>query len=190
MNKNIFFILFQGRSGSSYLKYVLDSHDRILCKGEIFDVDKKIKMQQLANLINPAIKLTNNNKKFPIRLRRNSKYNSLSTLNVLEDLYNKEVSESVIASGFKFKYPNQLMIYPEVLNYLYEKKDKIKVILLIRNNPLKAVISVKNMRKLHFSGEDVILKKDSKINLGKLHLDTKDIFLEIKQRQNKKESKI
>jgi len=159
--KTPFFIIFQGRSGSSYLQGLLDTHLDISCKGEIFDLDKE--------------KLLNK------ELERDPKYKGVSTRKVLENIF----SQPVMASGFKFKYLEQVELYPEVWQYLFERRDKIKVILLSRINLIKTAISLQNRVRLTNEGRDPNIRKDSGFYIGKLNLDIKLAIRYIKRRKER-----
>jgi LPS sulfotransferase NodH len=129
-----FFIAFAARSGSSHLVSLLKSHPDIYCHFEVFN-DK----------------------------RRFEEHDSLSFLNAksvyqfLDMLFTRKKQ----AAGFKFQYPRQFSLYPDVLSYLLEKKREIRMICLYRKNILKQAISLQAMHLLRKKHNLCNIKKDA-----------------------------
>ena len=65
----------------------------------------------------------------------------------LDTLYNKEIG----AAGFKFQYPKQVGVFPDVWSYLYDHRDTIHMIFLYRENLLRQWISLQFMQQIHDS---------------------------------------
>jgi hypothetical protein len=119
-----FFIFFPERSGSSHLVNLLNSHPQINCFGEEFHL-----------------------RDLPGTQERIPKHNSAaSVVNSLRKIYQNEYTK---ANGFKFKYPGQPERYPEVMNFLTEHSDQVRIIILYRENRLKAAISKQNHTRLY-----------------------------------------
>lgn len=85
--------------------------------------------------------------------------------------------------GFKFKYPIQYAIYPDVVRYINQHKDEIKIIFLYRINKLKGAISKQNHGKLQSISAESNLKTNEKNNVGILDLDIEKAIKNIKHRQ-------
>ena len=159
--KTPFFIFFQERSGSSLLRILLNSHKDIYNDGEIFYCNKSLVIQTG-------------------RKERAEVYPDANfTRRVLDKIYSKEK----LASGFKFKYPIQYNLYPDVWNYLLKLGKKVRVIFIYRRNALKAVISMQNRKRLvEISGKSQIYK-NSNVNLCKLDLNVSKAINDMKKRQ-------
>ena len=133
--KSPFFIWFTGRSGSTHLCDLLDSHPQIYCRKENFSFVK-----------NPG--------EVPYRSRMlftpGRKIKNPASSEVL-DYLNQIYSTDSLAAGFKFKFPNQSRGFPEVTEQLPQIPG-IKVIELIRENTLKQVISIQNRKRIKAMG--------------------------------------
>lgn len=119
MARTKFFIWCMGRSGSSYLVSLLRSHPEVRCMGERFSL--------------------------PDGHRRPCFPNEASTKAELDALY---ASKRQGAAGFKFKYPGQHEVYPDVWRYLCERRSQMRVICLGRRNILKQAISNQNLNQI------------------------------------------
>lgn len=129
-----FIILSRGRSGSNYLRGLLNSHSQIITFGELFrfydsigwevpDYDQYFQSRSL-------ISLFQNN---PIRF--------------LEEKVFKKFPKQILAVGFKiFYYHAQNDSRKTVWTFLRDQKD-LKIIHLKRNNTLKVLVSLKKAAK-------------------------------------------
>ncbi len=128
-----FVILFQGRSGSTYLASLLNSHPDIFCRFEDFDTEGPD--QATRRLLD-----------FSDQYIEGPTYEQIQAH--LCGLLNRNTK----ASGFKFKYPFQYARYPEVLFWMLQQKDNLKVIHLDRSNILKRVVSLEHLSVLRNKG--------------------------------------
>ncbi|MEM9410389.1 MAG: hypothetical protein AAGA30_04710, partial [Planctomycetota bacterium] len=109
-----FFIWFTGRTGSTYLCDLLDSHPDIYCRKEDFSeiavADPK--------LIDPENLVQCRGGYFFRRLATEQGVidhpNADQTVSHLQTIFNR----SELASGFKLKFPNQSIVFPEVIEEL------------------------------------------------------------------------
>jgi hypothetical protein len=117
-----FFIWFLGRTGSTHLVTLLDSHPQISCWEEIFFLEyggKKLKRRD----------------KFP---------DAQSVRRRLRKLYGHKTK----TVGFKFKFPPHYETYPDAWAYLYNRRKTVRLICLRRHNVLKRAISKLNHDRL------------------------------------------
>lgn len=153
-----FFISFLGRSGSTFLVGLLDSHPEICCEKEVF-----------------SISVTKHGP------NRSPKFLSREAAHLeLKRIYEKKCK----ASGFKFKYPLQYKFYPDVYEYFLERNDDIKVIYLYRKNLLKAAISKQNHTRLINLGKSSNLNHENYIKLDQLNLDIDQAIQYMNRRQS------
>ncbi len=157
--KTKFVILFYERSGSTLLTDLLNQHPEISCFPEVFYPDWPNKLPN----------------KLPDPVIPKSKIHKNLTL-----IYDKPKQG---ITGFKFKYPIQYNIYPEVVNYLEQNKQELKVIFLYRINKLKGAISKQNHARLIQTSNESNLKSQSKIELGPLELNIPRAIKNIRDRQ-------
>ncbi|MCF7844288.1 MAG: sulfotransferase [Kiritimatiellales bacterium] len=122
-----FVICFLSRCGSSHLVSLLNSHKNIECYSEEFAPDPHDETKRTLHLT-------------PER--------------ALQRIHNIYVEHplSSHAAGFKFKYPVQFGLYPEIHDYLLQHKEHLKIIQLTRKNSLKRYVSNINAKNL-FSKE-------------------------------------
>ena len=137
-----FFISFSERSGSTHLVSLLNSHPQIECKFEVFSFIKN----DITNKFERKIKTENE---------------ALSILNKLHSLGRRKSTNKNIALGFKFKYPNQYLKYPEIHSKLLSESNDTKLIFLIRQNKLKQAISKQIMSHALSSGHNSNLRKSN-----------------------------
>ncbi|MEO8116055.1 MAG: sulfotransferase [Bacteroidota bacterium] len=127
-----FVIITLPRSGSTVLVKTLDRHPQVFCAGELFYFPGKIyhtecqfpfwKIKTFSNKINYLIN-------FPNVLFRLGYF--------MKNFYNHQ-NPGYKAVGFKMMYQH-ILYMPGIMNYL--KRNKIKVILLTRENLLRNVLS-------------------------------------------------
>lgn len=117
-----FVIIFLGRSGSTHLCSLLNSHPQVYCGLEVFCLDHNGPRPWARKISAPgAVTLAPTDEQ---------------CLEHIDKLYSQRVS----AAGFKFKYPIQYEHYPVITNYLLDKDD-LTVIRLNRDNILKNALS-------------------------------------------------
>ncbi len=155
-----FVIWFRERSGSSFLRSVLNSHPDILCRHEDF------------NLI-----LSNDGETDVEFKRKHYKKDLRSFDGPLTDPTRDEVighfrkimSQQRVACGFKFKFDIQIACYDEIVEELHWICRHLQVIFLTRRNLLKQAVSRQNMERV------VELQQESnvqtKVDLPPLELD-------------------
>lgn len=139
MNNKNFVILFQGRSGSTYLCDLLNNHPDIKCDMETFGIGRRHgRIHRIPKFDSPE--------------------KSLEYLNEFYSNNNKLV-------GFKYKFPHQINVYPEVFEFFKLKANIIKVIFLYRKDILRAAISAQNLLSVmkvtgtHYSKTDIDIPK-------------------------------
>lgn len=140
-----FFISFFERSGSTLLADLLDSHPDISCMREVF-----YEFRTAGGLARKP--------EFATRE---------AALEQVERIYSNDAR----ARGFKFKYPTQYQLYPDVYEYLLEKADRLRVIYLYRQNLVKAAISKQNQLRLLQMEKPANLTEKMYIDMGKINLD-------------------
>jgi len=125
----MFCIITSQRSGSTWLKNLLDSHQEIRCFGEMF------LNRPLPNWPYPDLPPF-------LEFRKNThSWRPLVTLRYLDEL--SQYPGGFRAVGFKLMY-NQLAVFPEIVRALL--KRRFRIIHLVRNNPLDVVISRQRMQ--------------------------------------------
>ena len=165
MEKVKFIIWFEGRSGSSHLVSLMNSHSKILCRGENFDAS-------LIRASDEPVDFATVNwegKTFGRRLATFDKtvFGPTDT-DVLEHL-NALFNWKKQANGFKFKHSRQSYLYPEVCDALIRQKDEVKVIHLVRKNIVKRAISKQNQQRIREVQGRANLS--SPVELGKIVVD-------------------
>lgn len=157
-----FFISFFERSGSSFLVRLLANHKDIACFAEIFDV------------VNPG----KNRQRLPQFPDTNS------VREKLDSIYTQKQK----ASGFKFKYPGQDELYPDVYEYLLERAETMSVIFLYRKNLLKAAISKQNQLRLVAMGKPSNLNEKNYVCLEKINLNIEQAlrYMAVREQNDKK----
>lgn len=152
-----FVILFAERSGSTFLQTMLAGHPQVVCDGEVF----------CANLMS-------NQDGRPVSLGRVGRFeDGAASIAYLDEFYSPDARMyEVHAAGFKFKYPSQLLLYPEVWNYFLDlnERNRLKVVHLRRLNLLKAAISKQNQQRLWRERRRANLAASDAYSLGKLEL--------------------
>lgn len=147
MNSNChtpFFIWFTGRTGSTLLCDLLESHPQIYCRMEDFS---EIVIRDVAPGDDATKLYEFNGLKYQRKIYGPDETienpSPAQTLEYLQQIYSHDKS----ACGFKFKYPTQAAVYPEVVGQL-KKTPGLKVIELIRENVLKQSISLRNVERI------------------------------------------
>lgn len=154
-----FVIISRQRSGSTVLVRSLDQHKQIFCAGEIFLNSKKTFHNEL-NF--PAVNIVSKSKE--IFLIINYFFGLIRVNSYLNNFFNRPEINGFDTVGFKLMI-NQIKLYPMTLKWI--KKNELKKIILIRENPLEILVSyirIKKIRKPHLD-----LKN---------HLETEKVFIE------------
>ncbi|MBW2965736.1 sulfotransferase domain-containing protein [Candidatus Woesearchaeota archaeon] len=119
--KNKFILLFQGRTGSSYLKESLNSHPDIIMQGEVW----------------AGMKYIPKNKR---------KQNAKKQLEWAQKFFGKTYNKKIKAIGFKTKFID-VLDPKEFARFL--EQNNIKIIYMTRQNIVKLTISEINARRLY-----------------------------------------
>jgi len=132
-----FIVLFQGRSGSTHLVSLLSSHPGVFCRNEILTFDWQ------GTFASPALDGASDKKQTPRVLhiggrRYKANPDKHDIVEALDRIYRKP---SIQAAGFKLKFPRQVKEFPEAQDYLLDLGDRLRIILLDRENVLKRAIS-------------------------------------------------
>lgn len=171
--KSPFVIWFTGRTGSTYLCDLLNSHPQIYCRMEDF-CEIKIDGPDAVPANTKAYSL--NNMLFTRALftpdSRIENPDSSTVLEYMEQIFSSESA----AAGFKLKFPNQSAVFPEVAEQL-PKIPSIKIIELIRENTLKQSISLRNVERINALG---VSRSANAIESVKLEPLTLDVELAVK----------
>ena len=180
-----FVILFQGRTGSTHLVSLLDSHPDIKCRSEDFSFDWKEYQEK-----RDSEKLKTSDPK----LRRvhfgMEKYgHNPSTRDIrkhLDSIYRSKFR----AAGFKWKFPPQVKGFPEVEEYFQEINERLKVIVLDRKNVLKRAISRFVLSKMQDENIDMHRQNIKKsVNYSAIEIDVEKI-VQIAMRSSKDRKKL
>ena len=130
---NPFLIWFTGRTGSTYLCDLLNSHPQITCRKEQF---VEVKLEDDTDFPANGRTFTSKAGEFGRRLFADQKViddpADEFTLGYLSSVLNGPTK----ACGFKLKFPNQSLVYPEIVSAL-QRVDNLRVIELIRDNVLR-----------------------------------------------------
>ena len=163
--KSPFLIWFTGRSGSTYLCDLLNSHSDIYCRREDFS---EIRIESENSQSMPSVDI--NGTRFVRRLHRPQGDLEHPSRGEAIDYLNQLFSKDCSACGFKMKYPNQFLVFPEIAHALKETPN-IRLVGLRRENVLKQAISLGNVDRLHQMG--VVNSGNAKcdVNLEPLCLD-------------------
>ncbi len=140
-----FFVWFRGRSGSTFLTDLLNSHPQIFCRKEDF-ADIRV----LPGAEPPAGTqiLERPTGKFFRRLHRfKQTIDNPPPIEALEHLY-EIFTHGEPACGFKLKHPVQYTVFPEVMHELETLGRHIKVVHLTRKNVLKQAVSTANLERI------------------------------------------
>ncbi len=180
-----FVIWFEGRSGSSLLVSLLDSHPDIRCRAEDFSgirLDEDQEPVPVRGHQTPVVLF--NGLRFQRRLAGLGQVTlgptNEQTLGHLQELF----AQPGAAAGFKFKYPRQHGLFPEIANRLLEQRDRIRLICLRRRNVLKRAISKQNLARVRQQSGKCNL--DSLRSTERLIVDTRqvlDFCARVEQRQ-------
>ena len=144
--KSPFLIWFTGRTGSTYLCDLLNSHTTIYCRREDFS---EIRVASSEYTQGPKIEI--NGSQFFRRLHRPQgdieHPDQSQTVDYLHHLFSQEFT----ACGFKLKFPNQFLAFPEVVDAAH-RIENLRLIGLYRNNVLKQAISLSNVERIRQLG--------------------------------------
>lgn len=171
-----FVIISRQRSGSTVLVRSLDQHKQIFCAGEIFLSSKKTFHDEL-NF--PAVNIVSKPKE--IFLIINYFFGLIRVNSYLNKFFNRPEINDFDTVGFKLMI-NQIKLYPMTLKWI--KKNELKKIILIRENPLDILVSytrIKKIRKPH-------LELKNHLETEKVFIETRNILkkLEKIERENQK----
>lgn len=165
--KTPFFVWFTGRTGSTYLCDLLNSHPQIHCRKEDFS---EIRVEDDAKLPPDAKVLELNGIRFTRKVFTPSEILHDPSPEESVNYLNRLFSTGEDACGFKLKFPNQSLAYPEVMTALGQIKE-LKVIELLRSNALKQAISLRNVDRIQQLGVSKSGNALKQVSLEPLELD-------------------
>jgi LPS sulfotransferase NodH len=155
-----FVVLFMGRCGSTWLTSLLGSHPDVKCRREEFALvngQGKESPEQRTRVLCKFFEDTLTYDPTPEQC-----------LKRVARLFSREA----LACGFKFKYPNQVESYPEVMDALRRRADELRVIHLTRSNLLKRAVSRQNLlRRLKGTPRVATTEQERKVKTEKLIID-------------------
>lgn len=163
-----------GRCGSTWLTSLLASHPDVKCRREEFALANgqgKESPEQRTRILC---------KFFEDPLTYNP--TPAQCVARVEKLFSRQA----IANGFKFKYPNQVESYPEVMNALRQLAQELKVVHLTRANLLKRAVSRQNLlRRLKGTPRVATTATERQVKAKKLTVDIPLLmsYMERQQRQ-------
>ncbi len=183
MKQTPFVIIFQGRSGSTMLASLLASHPDILCRKEEFSMDNAAEFDARGHrnrILSPFFtepEITN------------------PTPEQCVERLKKIFAKRFKAMGFKFKFPNQVDSFPEVMAALRQRADDIRVIRLFRINQMKRGVSRQHLVRLLLSPSNTELRggnTQAEKQSGKIVVDLAMLksFFKRQQRQQERLEKI
>lgn len=140
-----FIVCFRERSGSTHLCSLLDNHPEIVCRQEDF----------CERIVSPGEEkagedlfdfgqLKCHRNLLPFHQKRIYSPSRKMIVQHFHDIYSGQVR----ACGFKFKFPIQFQLFPEVLAELNMILPDVRIISLQRRNTLKQAISRENMLRI------------------------------------------
>ena len=144
-----FLVWFQHRSGSTHLVSLLNSHTEIKCKGEVFGCFPVGEAKDLADFPECRVlgeklfrRLVN---RFPGRLENPTDANTVSEL---KNYFSEKSEFADKMRGFKFKFPSQAKLFPEITSHLQSLSSELRIITLTRKNFVRRAISVMNLESV------------------------------------------
>lgn len=142
-----FVIFTMERTGSSYFCSLLDSHPEVVCRREDFHEIIVREKSLLPGGVEP-LRVTSEGSYF----RQIAQFGRAKTIaptskQAIAHLYDI-FSCPVTACGFKFKFPIQYKLFPEVIDELQSVGKKLRVISLARRNFIKQAVSRQNMLRI------------------------------------------
>ncbi len=164
-----FVIWFEGRSGSSLLVSLLNAHPDLLCRSEDFSAFRLPANDPPGQPVDyPLVRFNGNRFR-----RRLAGFDGVvlsptvdQTLAHLEEIFASRHG----AVGFKFKYPRQQGVFPEIAAQLAAQHDRVRLICLRRRNIVKRAVSKQNLQAiLQQSGKCNLASPEQRI--GKLSVD-------------------
>ena len=169
-----FVVFFLERSGSSHLCSLLDSHPEICCGAEEFTTRSQ-----------PGISPHESPRHIHSRERKISDPDSDQVQSHLQCVFSRCES----AAGLKFKFPIQFDRYPQILEWLNEKREQVSVIHLDRENLLRKFISKQVL--VHRRSADPEFRRNGKATSEPVPVDVDDMLETLQrfesQRQNLKQ---
>lgn len=151
-----FVIWFRERSGSTHLCSLLDMHPHIKCRYEDFhERPEEAEVEPGTSDLQSAPGLENGRGVLKRRLLRfnGRQVENPDTTQVVSHLYDI-FSFPSFACGFKFKYPLQPELFPEVVSELKSLGLKLHMIVLSRRNFVKQAVSSQNLEFMRASVND------------------------------------
>ncbi len=149
-----------GRCGSTWLTSLLGSHPDVKCRREEFALANGQGTESPEQRTRVLCKF------FEDRLTYDP--TPAQCIKRVERLFSRQA----LANGFKFKYPNQVESYPEVMNALRERAAELRVIHLTRSNFLKRAVSRQNLlRRLEGTPRVATTESERKVKTEKLVID-------------------
>ncbi len=129
-----FVILFQERSGSTWLASLLNSHDEIFCRYEDFATHGTYHdLRRLMTMPGQFVDNPTNKQVLAHALK----------------LFDRPAK----LSGFKLKYPSQYSAYPELLMLMLKNRHQLKVLHLDRKNVARRILSGLHLKELQKSAK-------------------------------------
>ena len=160
-----FFIWFTGRTGSTLLCDLLNSHPDVYCRMEDFSEVVLDLNHGMANENVREFKGVHYSRRICSPKKIVHDPNREQILEHLQWIY----SGGSAACGFKFRFPAQAAVFPEVLETL-QPLPGMKVIELIRDNTLKQAISLQNVDRVREDSSQVSCNLTSHTQLDPLQL--------------------
>lgn len=165
--ENPFLIWFTGRTGSTFLCDLLDSHPQISCRKEQFC---EVKIEAKTQFPKNARTFTNKAGTFARRLFADQEIVDDPNTDQTSEYLASILNSGLPACGFKLKFPNQSFVYPEVVQAL-KAISGLKVIELVRENVLKQAVSLRNVKRIQDLGVSKSSNAVEEVNLEPLELD-------------------
>ena len=165
-----FAIIGTQRSGTTYIRYLLDSHPQIRCIGEAF-LYRILKKSYPGVLGYPHYVNESIGRKIKHYLRRAVLVNEY-----LDYLY---ATEGFTSIGFKFMYTQSKIFpykFPMVSKYLI--RNNVKIIHVIRKNLLKVLVSRATAKRTG------VYRSKTKMAHKKIHLPTENLLKELSKLEN------
>lgn len=162
-----FVILFRERSGSTHFCSILNNHEEVACRHENFFEQVVSKPDPNAADDSNLLQMGShyyNRRLDPFHDEPILSPTNKQTITHLHDIFSCPVK----ASGFKFKFPTQPKLFPEIVDELLLVGKQLRVISLSRLNVLKQSISRQNMLRIQkfddtgcLAGANLWKKQDS-----------------------------
>jgi hypothetical protein len=165
-----FAIIGTQRSGTTYIRYLLDSHPQIRCIGEAFLL--RILKKSYPGILGYPHYVNES-------IGRHLKHYLMRTALVSEYLDYLYAAEGFTSVGFKFMYTQAKKFppkFPMVTKYLI--KNNVKIIHVIRKNLVKVLVSRETAKKTG------IYRSNAKMKHIKIHLPTENLLKKLSELEN------